>query len=115
MTTWRADLPSSTPPRKGAGKGLVKRLRSTRAYVRTMRAWRAKHPICQRCGVRASTETHHHVPVHEAPELVLAWHNLLAVCHECHEAIHEEQRTATNPPPQTGPNQEGRRTAQVCE
>jgi hypothetical protein len=45
--------------------------------------------------------------VHAAPELVLAWHNLLAVCHECHEAIHEEQRTATDPPKKPGQIRKG--------
>ena len=91
--TWQADIPGGPRPR--GRKSQIKRLRSTRVYIETMRSWRARFPICQRCNQRASTQTHHIVPVHEAPELLLAWHNLMAVCDTCHEAIH-------TPPQQAG-------------
>lgn len=113
MNSFRADIPGLPRRRDPAPKSLVKRLRSSRAYIRTMRAWRRRHPICQRCGLRASTETHHKVPVHEAPELVLAFSNLLAVCGPCHEAIHAEIRPdpPADPPPQEAENRGDCRTA----
>ena len=49
------------------------------------------HPLCQRCAskgiVQAAEHVHHVVPVKEAPERLLDWSNLMAVCRACHDEI----------------------------
>lgn len=64
----------------------------------------AQHPVCERCEKQGKTSlakvVHHVVPVEDAKDLammeVLAfdWHNLMAVCDECHEAIHKQLGSA---------------------
>ena len=58
----------------------------------------AQHPVCEKCEKSGKTSlakvVHHVVPVEDAKDLammqVLAfdWHNLMALCDECHETIH---------------------------
>lgn len=59
----------------------------------------AQHPVCEQCEKNGKTSlakvVHHVVPIEDAKDItmmeVLAydWHNLMAVCEQCHEAIHK--------------------------
>lgn len=60
-----------------------------RAWKRIRDKYAKEHPVCEICG--APTEEIHHII---AVDLIGANHsrdNLLAVCHECHAAIHNNK------------------------
>lgn len=58
-------------------------------WVATSRRHRRKHPVCQRCRIRKSTETHHKTYERLWEELES---DLLAVCKGCHKALEREKR-----------------------
>ena len=45
------------------------------------------HPLCHRCGVRASSEAHHMLS-HGHPDRY-DWQHMLALCVPCHVAVHQ--------------------------
>ena len=65
------------------------------------RAWRGlalkiikmRHNECEMCKQRGrytpAKLVHHVKPLKQAPELAYDSNNLMALCHDCHEAIHE--------------------------
>ena len=57
-------------------------------WLRYSRWFRAKNPVCQRCGVRLATEVHHRRPVSEAPHLTFDEANCESLCTPCHRDIH---------------------------
>lgn len=77
-----------------------RRMIHTVRWLRLRRAKLTEHPLCQRCEaegrVRAATEVHHIKPVEdglslrEKETLMFAPHNLMALCHACHVAVHTE-------------------------
>lgn len=60
--------------------------------------YRSDHPMCERCGEKPSEHVHHRLSPFDYG---ISWaesnmrmydnNNLMAVCAECHNAIHEEQ------------------------
>lgn len=73
--------------------GFHKKQSSNQKYGRAWKRIRDKyvkeHPTCEMCGTKAE-EVHHIIAV----DLIGANHsrdNLLAVCHECHAAIHNNK------------------------
>lgn len=62
------------------------------------------HPCCQRCQEQGRTtlaEEVHHIrrvegaaDIHGMEERLMDWHNLQALCHDCHRAIHDAVDTA---------------------
>ena len=53
------------------------------------RRYRAANPICEMEGCRrVSVEAHHIIPYNEDPSKELRWDNLMALCHGCHDKIH---------------------------
>lgn len=48
-----------------------------------------EHPICQVCGERQATLTHHKVPIRSGGKR-LDKKNLMAVCNHCHGELHAE-------------------------
>lgn len=76
------------------------RLLKSHKWQRLRARYMAQHPVCEQCDKNGKTSlakvVHHVVPVEDAKDLammeVLAfdWHNLMAVCDECHEAIHKQ-------------------------
>lgn len=66
-----------------------------------LRRWKlSQHPLCQRCEelgrLRPATEVHHATPVErgltraEKESLMFSPSNLVALCHDCHVAVHTE-------------------------
>lgn len=58
----------------------------------------SEHPVCQRCGRRASQCVHHIIPIEsgvsDADMECLAYdvNNLQALCYDCHKQIHMNMR-----------------------
>ena len=58
----------------------------------------SQHPVCEECEKNGKTSlakvVHHVVPIEDAKDIIMMerlaydWHNLMALCDECHEAIH---------------------------
>lgn len=77
-----------------------RRMIHTARWLRLRRAKLTQNPLCQRCQaegrVRAATEVHHIKPVEdglslrEKESLMFDPHNLMALCHACHVAVHTE-------------------------
>ncbi len=67
-----------------------------RIWQRCRDAFLAHEPLCRRClleqRVSWATEVHHIRSIAVAPELRLAWPNLMPVCRPCHMAIEAERR-----------------------
>ena len=51
----------------------------------------SKHYVCEVCN-KAATICHHKEPITPSNindvNITLSWSNLLAVCHDCHQALH---------------------------
>jgi 5-methylcytosine-specific restriction enzyme A len=54
------------------------------------RAYRRKHPTCERCHERPSALVHHKDGLGPLGPRGLEWNNLEAVCRRCHTAAHRE-------------------------
>lgn len=77
-----------------------RRLIHTARWLRLRRDKLTSQPLCERCKaagiVTAATEVHHAVPVQagrtprEQASLMYDPHNLVALCHACHQAAHKE-------------------------
>ena len=58
----------------------------------------SQHPVCEQCDKNGKTTiatvVHHVVPIEDAKDIMMMerlaydWHNLMALCDECHEIIH---------------------------
>src|ERR1700678_2791599 len=61
---------------------------SARGYDSDWRKWRLwflnRHPICEDCRIKPSTEPHHVKKLRDYPHLRLVESNCIALCHECH-------------------------------
>lgn len=74
------------------------RLIHTARWVHLRKEKLNAHPLCERCDelgrVTAATEVHHVVPVEngltkaEKERLMFDYHNLKALCHDCHVKTH---------------------------
>lgn len=72
----------------------------TAHWLRLRKAKLSACPLCERCAeeglTRAATEVHHVTPVEdgltlrEKERLMFDYHNLRALCHECHVRTHVE-------------------------
>ena len=61
--------------------------------------YKAQHPVCEECEKNGKTSlanvVHHVVPIEDARDVTMMemlaydWNNLMALCDECHEAIHK--------------------------
>ena len=82
-----------------------KRMIHTMRWLRLRKATLSLHPVCQECereGILSpAVEVHHIVPVEtaltlsEKESLMYDPHNLLALCHSCHVAIHASMGKGT--------------------
>ena len=53
--------------------------------------WKENGGICEECRqkfVEGNLEIHHIIPVCKRPELVASKHNIMIVCHRCHQHLH---------------------------
>ena len=61
---------------------------TSQRWRRTARAYKAAHPLCERCEaqgfIRESVEVHHIKDRKQYPELAYDWDNLEALCKTCH-------------------------------
>ena len=76
------------------------RMIHTERWLKLRRAKLTATPLCERCGdegqTSAATEVHHVKPVEdgltyrEKERLMFDYHNLRALCHDCHVRTHVE-------------------------
>lgn len=70
------------------------------AWIDCARAYRAAHPLCERCRARheisVSEQVHHKIRLTpeniDDPDVALNWDNLEALCWDCHKAEHRTTR-----------------------
>ncbi len=96
-------LPSSKPGLAGARQSASRlplpharlaeavKFRGSSAWQRERRRVRQANPLCQQCGLRLSEQVHHVHELQHAFAQRLDPRNLLAVCAECHEKIHQRR------------------------
>lgn len=82
---------ASKPKRKGIRRMSAKKARELKEYTRLRAEFMAARPVCERCEKRASTECHHKAKRGINYLVVETW---AALCHKCHQWIHENQGTA---------------------
>jgi 5-methylcytosine-specific restriction endonuclease McrA len=85
---------------RNARNRIYHRIMSSYAWRRLRESYLSSHPLCERCEAqdrtRLATEVHHRIPVETMStedgmrRLAFDRSNLMALCHECHAAIHEE-------------------------
>ena len=85
--------------RRSSGPALsaARALRSSTAWVKLRKAYRAANPLCELCKrdgrTTAGTQVHHIRPVGVWPEGGLRWDNLANLCTKCHAKVsHRERR-----------------------
>lgn len=61
---------------------------ATERWKRLSMVLRARHPVCQQCGLDLTTEVHHVTPIEQAPHLAFEPSNLLCLCRQCHQQQH---------------------------
>ena len=64
-------------------------------WTRLASKYKAIHPICERCGHRATVHIHHKIPISIDPSRLYSWQNLQGCCVPCHEAVHEDTPPAS--------------------
>lgn len=62
------------------------RFYASAAWIRLRDAYRAEHPVCEKCGRALTQHVHHVKPRKTHPELALDWGNLQSLCVSCHNA-----------------------------
>ncbi len=65
------------------------KIRGSVRWQKTRRVFVRENPICQYCLTSPTYCPHHIEPVAEKPNLSFVWENLIAVCQECHDEIHQ--------------------------
>lgn len=82
---------------QGMAKDYAKAFYNSSAWVKCRDGFmKSRHYICERCGGVAII-AHHKNPITpeniDDPYIALNWDNLMALCRECHNAIHGGQTT----------------------
>ena len=87
---------------RNAGNQIYHSILGSRRWRNFRRWYLSSHPLCEECeasGItRAAQEVHHIVPVETAKtregmeRLAFNFRNLKALCHDCHERVHEQRR-----------------------
>lgn len=69
-------------------------------WTKLRNAYLREHPLCEECSSRdnpvVADLVHHKVPVEVAPDRLLDWLNLQALCSTCHARHHASERNARN-------------------
>jgi hypothetical protein len=66
---------------------------STTAWRARAKAYRATHPVCERCGSSEQLEVHH-VDGNARERLIVDDSKLMTLCHRCHGRAHGELKHA---------------------
>jgi 5-methylcytosine-specific restriction endonuclease McrA len=60
----------------------------------------AANGLCEECARKkifsVAKEVHHIIPIEKDPSLALDFNNLMALCSECHNAVHDRQSKLQN-------------------
>lgn len=80
-------------------KEYAKRFYASKAWRDTQKAYmQSKHYVCERCG-RSAVIVHHKTYITPAnindPNITLNWDNLEALCQDCHNKEHFQDRSVT--------------------
>jgi len=89
----RADIPMLRPKNKRfAGNP-----RQGRRWANWSRAYRQRHPICERCGWDLTEHVHHVVPVSVDPSRTYDEANARGLCRPCHADVHRGEPLDVEP------------------
>ena len=92
LKPFRANLQQlKVKPKPGAAR------RTGGTWERWAKAFRRRHPLCQRCQADLSDHVHHVVPVKDAPDRVFDPTNVVALCKLCHRLVHAGEALNAKP------------------